>query len=298
MPEQQLGARGELLARNIRTVRNSFGETQQQLADAIHVTKQTVSNYERGASFPDMGILSSVAGHYGIPVGMLMDSPIPDLKQVFRTEHSADDFVGCTSSLFPLLESEEVSRYPGFSKAYRVCESIVSSGDTEFESMVEAFEVLCDIYEKKHSAEALVDALLIWFYIAGAMRFSGLDPRLVALLASDDFREGRASFALKDVMTDMQNSDLGAEDLKDLREFTVEFIRLLRGHQGFEDLAYYYVALGYLYGIMDGDFDLPESQQIASSMLFSMGSVGNRYARRALAAIWAFHHKVPEVKDA
>lgn len=295
---ESLGAHKELIGRNIRTIRESVGETQQELADAIHVTKQAVSNYERGTSMPDTDMLSSIAGHYEVTLQILTDSAVPDLKSAFQAEHLADDFSEYRSSLFPLFESEELLLDPDFSKAYRFCESMISAGIVETETAVEAINTLYDLHEEKGSAEALADALFIWFNIVPAVRAGKPSSELVEFFGSDSFMEGKASIAIKDMTRGLQKPDLDADVLKGFCEFTVDLISALKGHRGFEDLAYYYLALGYLCGIIDDDLDLPESQQIAFSMLFSMGSIGNRYARNAIAGIWALHHKPPEVKDA
>lgn len=46
--------------RNLRTLRNSCGMTQQQLADEIHVTRQTLSNWENGIEKPDIEIFDNI----------------------------------------------------------------------------------------------------------------------------------------------------------------------------------------------------------------------------------------------
>ena len=46
---------------NIRAARNAKGLTQDELAERIHTTRQTVSNYETGRSQPDLETLSLLA---------------------------------------------------------------------------------------------------------------------------------------------------------------------------------------------------------------------------------------------
>ena len=57
---------GEVIAmrsigKNIKTLREKKGLTQEELAQRLFVTRQTVSNYETGRSRPDIDMLLSIA---------------------------------------------------------------------------------------------------------------------------------------------------------------------------------------------------------------------------------------------
>lgn len=49
------------LGRNIKRLRESRGLTQDGFAELLHVTRQTVSNYENGRSQPDLEMLTEIA---------------------------------------------------------------------------------------------------------------------------------------------------------------------------------------------------------------------------------------------
>ena len=49
------------IARNIKHARLARGMNQEQLAEALGVTRQTVSNWERSASNPDLATLERIA---------------------------------------------------------------------------------------------------------------------------------------------------------------------------------------------------------------------------------------------
>ena len=55
------------LGANIRSLRIAYGETQEQLGEAIYVEKNTVSYYENGKREPNKETLTAIANHFTIP---------------------------------------------------------------------------------------------------------------------------------------------------------------------------------------------------------------------------------------
>ena len=75
---------------NIKKLRTAAGLTQDQLAERLYVTRQTVSNWERGISRPDLDQLEVIAGALGANVTTLLygDRPpmaLPSKWRVFVT---------------------------------------------------------------------------------------------------------------------------------------------------------------------------------------------------------------------
>ena len=62
---------------NIKKLRTSQGLTQDQLAEKLYVTRQTVSNWERGASRPDLEQLEAIAAALDTEVTALLYGPQP-----------------------------------------------------------------------------------------------------------------------------------------------------------------------------------------------------------------------------
>ena len=63
---------------NIKTLRQGQGLTQQQLAERLHVTRQTVSKWEKGLSAPDGDMLPELACALGVSLGELMGIAKPE----------------------------------------------------------------------------------------------------------------------------------------------------------------------------------------------------------------------------
>jgi len=61
-----------MLNDNIRTIRKNKGFTQEDLANRLHVTRQTISKWEKGLSVPDAEMLTRLADEIEVPVSELL----------------------------------------------------------------------------------------------------------------------------------------------------------------------------------------------------------------------------------
>ena len=76
-PKKGSSAVGERL----RTARERSGLTQEALAEQLHVTRQTISNWEGGKSLPDIESLKALAAALNVSIEQLIyeqPPPIPD----------------------------------------------------------------------------------------------------------------------------------------------------------------------------------------------------------------------------
>ena len=67
------------IAKNIRTLRTAKNLTQDELAEKLFVTRQTVSNYETGKSRPDVEMLARIADILETDVNSLIYGPQPTI---------------------------------------------------------------------------------------------------------------------------------------------------------------------------------------------------------------------------
>ena len=62
---------------NLRALRQKKHLSQEQLAETLHVTRQAVSNWERGVTEPDVGTLSHLAGIFDVTLETLVSGTAP-----------------------------------------------------------------------------------------------------------------------------------------------------------------------------------------------------------------------------
>lgn len=59
------------LGAQLRLLRRSRGRTQEEVARALDVTAQAVSRWEKGACYPDMGLIPALANYFGVTIDEL-----------------------------------------------------------------------------------------------------------------------------------------------------------------------------------------------------------------------------------
>ena len=74
------------IGKNIRDLRQRCQLTQEELAQKLHVTRQTVSNYEMGKSRPDVEMICSLAQVLGVDANAVIYGPpvLQDRKKAAR----------------------------------------------------------------------------------------------------------------------------------------------------------------------------------------------------------------------
>ena len=50
----------------LKAIRINKGETQEEAAKGIGISVETLANYEKGATFPDIPILKKIEEHYNV----------------------------------------------------------------------------------------------------------------------------------------------------------------------------------------------------------------------------------------
>lgn len=84
----------------LKMLRENRSYTQQRLADALHVTKNSISHYERGISMPDLGTLCAIADIFDVSLDYLLGRSDFNLPN-----HMLKKKIGKTTSAGKMLES-------------------------------------------------------------------------------------------------------------------------------------------------------------------------------------------------
>lgn len=74
------------VGRVIRDLRTGAGMSQEELAEKVFVSRQTISNWENGKSYPDVQSLSLIAGHFGTSIDELVKGDLPMIAEKIEEE--------------------------------------------------------------------------------------------------------------------------------------------------------------------------------------------------------------------
>ncbi len=90
---------------NLRALRNRKGLTQEQAAELLDVSKQSVSRWETGVTWPDISFLPRLASFYGVSVDALLGADEPARQAImgkYREAHRAAHHRGDTATAYEL----------------------------------------------------------------------------------------------------------------------------------------------------------------------------------------------------
>ncbi len=109
------GTYREIIPMQIVKLRKTNSLTQQQFADKLGVSKQTVSNWENGVKFPRMKYLEKIAHTFNIATSYLIndeDSEMEDIKETMKTiEKMGESLIKLgeqTKEHFPYLNLKKI----------------------------------------------------------------------------------------------------------------------------------------------------------------------------------------------
>ena len=91
------------ISNNIKTQRLKHHLSQSQLAEKVGVTRQTVSSWERGASYPDIYMLEKISSIFQIGIDELLYPHFSERRKIFTSKPLSIKFVVISIFLYFVL---------------------------------------------------------------------------------------------------------------------------------------------------------------------------------------------------
>lgn len=138
------------IAENIRRMRNEKDLTQEQLAEQIGVSAQSVSRWETDASYPDIQMLPVIAAFFNVSVDRLMGIDTSDIKrqidEVMRESNRLQS-EGKNSECIKLLR-EKIKEYPNSADLLeQLAGCLYTSFKADYNEIIELCERACRLAE-------------------------------------------------------------------------------------------------------------------------------------------------------
>lgn len=74
------------IGRQIRKYRQELNMSQEELADHVFVTRQTVSNWENDKNYPDINSLLLLSSLFGISLDILVKGDMEKMEEMIKNE--------------------------------------------------------------------------------------------------------------------------------------------------------------------------------------------------------------------
>ena len=275
------------LGANIKSLRNAYGETQEELGAAIFVEKNTISSYETGTREPKKDTLSAIARHFMVSVEELLYSDLSDIGKI-EIDNSA--LWKNINIVLPLVVSKAAMKNDHFAKAYSLHKDFydgmkqislegVDGIDVCFEEYMEA-------YEDETIEEAAANLIALWYlFLMMIKNTSTIMKEKPAALMQVAARDQKAKKIIENPNSTLEKDT--QEVLKDLddpefEEMMSQLKITLKKSARWSDLADYYLALQYVWNLVDNDLTADYNRRVGFEMLKTLISVENMYAARYL----------------
>ena len=278
------------LGRNLRNARKAAGETQKEVAQAIHVAHNAISQYETGERCPDLSCVAALATHFRIPVDHLLSGKVSEEGAMpFMDWNRA---IRLLNAMLPTACSEKAMRNEHFAAAYRKLQLLQDMLENPHRPFLESvkkesrkgFETA--LAQEPDLPEAAANLLRLHFYEYFLLG-DGEDYRLgKALLDGEGTKEGFRKEYLRKTPGTINSAQ--REYVRKTQPTIMKLLRILRKSRDYVDLAEYYLSVRYLLAMVENDNSRDANQDFGTELVMDYTEMGNPYAEALVALIEEF----------
>lgn len=276
------------LASNLKHLRKSYGETQEELAKALYLEKNTISQYESGSRKPDEETLKGIAKRYGVTMDLLLYEDLSFVPDMLAYYSDIDSNFLMVSGFFPIYRLDR--RFD--TKTIRAFEahkqllfgSSEEKDEVDIDLIIEAYDEAYDKFDID-SDEFLVIAvnLLSLFMLLYSSIFNEASVKQIEdfLLKDKKSKKEISSFVLNVVLPSFNDNEVRSPQFKrDLNESFLYLIEILKESRKYSKVADYFFALRYMFNLVDNDYDYATNQLIGSELINGLSRLNNPYAKQ------------------
>lgn len=276
------------LASNLKRLRKSYGETQEELAIALHLEKSTISQYENGSRKPDEEILKGIAKRYGVTLDLLLYEDLSFFPDMLAYFSNIDSNSLTTARLYPIYKLDK--RFD--TKTIRAFEAHkqLLFGSSEEKDEVD-IDLILDAYDEAYekfdidSDEFLViavNSLSLCMLLLSSILNEESGKQLKDFVSKDKrSKKEISSFVLNIVLPSFNDNEVRTPQFKrDLDEGFLYLIEILKENRKYSKVADYYFALRYMLNLVDNDYDYATNQLIGSELINGLSRLNNPYAKQ------------------
>lgn len=272
------------IGENIRKIRNSWGETQKNLGDAICTSDTAIANYERGDRQPSMEVLQLIASRYGVTVDQLIHGDFSESDNRVSSITS-QKVISYLESVLPIIQSDTAKEDPFFKCGFdmtirfwtelkKLCSPVLMSNLT---TALEKYRQSLAEYATVESAANILWVLFLTFQLLPDEHIQRVGEAV--LNGEGKKKDFTKNYLLKDIdATSEFNQRRKQKFILENHDLIIDMIKLLKNSQKYAALGDYYLALQYVLGIVDTDYSNEMNQSIGMALMTSLLELENPYA--------------------
>ena len=288
------------LGRNIRSLRNAYGQSLLDLALDIGVGVSAISQYENGKRIPERDILIKIAKHFKITENELLYSDYSNLRDLTTAPVNNKAYtLAMVDKMLPILHSEEAEMDPDYKRAYelhlKLYEHLIQNTIVD-EAQVDTCITSYETASKKGIREATAN--ILWWIILFGFVYSFVNPRLLACIESLHGKETTMKEVISAFLYSPEDEEdevyieLQKEKANFIKENEVDLlvnIALLKNSATYGPLGDYYLALCYMFSLRNNDMSPEMNSSIGYEMMHIFRVLGNPYAKAFLSPLSIEH---------
>ena len=283
------------LGKNIRGLREAWGETQTDLALILGAKgPNTISNYESGERTPSPEFMQRLSKHYHVSEHNLKYGDfehLPDLTKISACDENHG--VEIILKLFPIFCTPKAMEDNNFSKAYIAHQNLLETMRRDGELAETEIDLCLSLYQTadRNGIEEATANHLSLLFLFGFLTVL-LTPRLVDMLEIFDDWELTfnnfmgsilPSFGEIEDVNDFDTDPQRLEFLKEYEAYLLVDIARLQHSAEYSDLGNYYFALRYLFNLLTtNSFGAELNAAVGSDLLFTYSLMQNKYCKSFL----------------
>ena len=270
------------IGNNIRALRKMAGYTQQQFANILNCSDSLISEYERGTKPVTREFAESIADHFNISVDSLLNYEYKPnkLNLILGSTKERIDFF---RQEFPLLSPKEAMEnknfkiaYDSFLTFYDYLERNECPQDKVIDDIMEGFEKSSDDNVLEAYVNIIAFVFLLWIFYYPETDDNDPDLLKISLpknkkpISYSVFKKAQDKLITENYKSRNEFKKILADDL-------FEAFGSLNQSK-FKDISDYYLALGYIYNLLDTDLTYAQSIEFGLDLMRSYARMKNKYA--------------------
>lgn len=271
--------------KNIKTLRQFYGETQEELGSSMNVSGASISYFENEQRSPDVEMTKRIAQHYGITMDQMVGSELPVFKNIGVFPDVNVDLGVMFRAAYPFAsaDTDNENFNSGCQAAERIVKSINSSMPV-MESMIDhAIRLFEKAIEETGMPEATVNYLLMLILKWDSLRNEEDRAREKEAIAADSLKVDqefmKKNYLGRDRSLGKKEAERKEKFIEKYGEKIIEKTRELKGNKDWSDFADYYQALRYLADMINiSENDKEHNVNAGIERMISLVLLGNKYA--------------------